>query len=417
MYTAPLNNRAFLYFAGRMLFSDLIGLEALSEKLVQMVDNNRLSHALLFLGKEGSGALPMAMALAHYVVSKPAAAPPMPDIFGGLSTPAPAVTAQNIQQIAAYQRAAQLSHPDVHYTFPTYKPDGKASDYKPISDDFLPQWRSFVASQPYGNAYDWLQHIKAENKQGNITAEECRELVHRLALKPFESEYKVLLLWMPEYLGNEGNILLKLIEEPPPNTLFILVAQEEDKVLSTILSRCQTIRVPYPSDEALAAALTLKHAVPAAQAAAVAGMAAGNMREAMLLLKRSEDPLMPVIRNWLNAMIRNDDGTELYRWVEEQAKMGKENIKQLLMTLVDLIQQTLKVQVAGEQAVLLPDDEKQFCVRLAKRLPTACAAPMVAELEQAVYYIERNANARMLLHALSIKIKYLLANSVLLSVY
>lgn len=400
-----------------MLFRDLTGLEPLAAKLIDMVDQNRLSHALLLLGKEGSGALPLALALAHYVVSKPPATAPVPDIFGGFTPLAGGYTADTIENLPAYQRASSLSHPDVHYTFPTYKPEGKPADYKPVSDHFLPQWRTFVAEQPYGNAYDWLQHIRAENKQGNITAEECRELVHKLSLKPYESEYRVLMLWMPEYLGEQGNILLKLIEEPPPNTLFILVAQQEDRVLSTIVSRCQTIRVAYPPDEAVARHLLNKFELSEAQARSVAAMAAGNMREALQLVQRPGDLMLPVLRNWMNALLRNDDGTELFRWVEEQGKSGKENIKQLLMLMVEMIQHTLKIQVSGEDRVLLPDEEKQFCTRLARILPATCAAPMVQELEQGVYYIERNANARMLLHALSIKVKYLLSQQVLLTVY
>ncbi len=134
-----------------------------------------------------------------------------------------------------------LVHPDIHFSYPVVT---KKAGSPPISTDYITEWREFIKSYPYGNVYDWLQFIGAENKQGNITAHECNDIIRKLNLKSFESEYKILVMWMPEYLGNEGNKLLKLIEEPPPNTLFILVAENESLILPTILSRCQVVRIP-----------------------------------------------------------------------------------------------------------------------------------------------------------------------------
>ena len=138
-------------------------------------------------------------------------------------------------------KANQLVHPDIHFSYPVIT---KKAGEKPISTDFITEWREFVATNPYGNVYDWLQFIGAENKQGNITADECNDIIRKLSLKSFESEYKILIMWMPEFLGKEGNKLLKLIEEPPPNTLFILVAENEDLILPTIVSRCQLVKIP-----------------------------------------------------------------------------------------------------------------------------------------------------------------------------
>lgn len=222
-----------------MQFKDIIGQEAVKQHLAEMVQQNRLSHALLFLGKEGSGALPLALAFAQLVVCQPAASAPVADLFGGF-TPmqsGPAYIApEEISTQASFGRAEQLIHPDLHFSYPVIP--RKAGD-KPISTDYISEWREFIQQYPYGNVYDWLQFIGAENKQGNITAHECNDIIHKLSLKSFESEYKVLVLWMPEYLGKEGNKLLKLIEEPPPNTLFILVAENDEQILPTILSRCQ----------------------------------------------------------------------------------------------------------------------------------------------------------------------------------
>ena len=138
-------------------------------------------------------------------------------------------------------KAQQFVHPDIHFSYPVVT---KKSGTPPLAQIISREWREFIKSYPYGNVYDWLQFIGAENKQGNITANECNDIIHKLNLKSFESEYKILIMWMPEYLGNEGNKLLKLIEEPPPNTLFILVTENESLVLQTILSRCQLIKIP-----------------------------------------------------------------------------------------------------------------------------------------------------------------------------
>jgi DNA polymerase-3 subunit delta' len=134
----------------------------------------------------------------------------------------------------------------------------KKSGDKPISTDYISNWREFVSLHPYGNVYDWLQFIGAENKQGNITSEECNDITRKLSLKSFESEYKILIIWMPEYLTKNGNKLLKLIEEPPPQTLFILVAEDEALILPTILSRTQLVKVPLLADSEIEAALELR---------------------------------------------------------------------------------------------------------------------------------------------------------------
>src|SRR4249919_56754 len=210
-----------------------------------MIQHNRLSHALLFLGKEGSGALPLAVAFAQYIVSLPPAANKQSaDLFGTPSNESSFIQPDKINSQPSWQRANELIHPDLHFSYPVIP--RKPGD-KPISTDYITEWREFFKTNPYGNVYDWLQFIGAENKQGNITALECNDIIRKLYLKTFESEYKVLVMWMPEYLGNEGNKLLKLIEEPPPNTLFILAAENESQILPTILSRVQIIRLPRPS--------------------------------------------------------------------------------------------------------------------------------------------------------------------------
>src|SRR6185436_16540937 len=234
-----------------MLFSRVIDQQHVKQHLLDMVQQNRLSHALLFLGPEGCGALSMALAFAQYVSLLPPSAKQAPAEISLFGEPAnvPALVFPKtpdeadifMQKQPAFSKANNYIHPDIHYSYPVIP---KKSGDKPVSTDYAEDWREFIQQYAYGNVYDWLQFIGAENKQGNITAEECNDIIHKLNLKSFESQYKTLILWMPEYLGNEGNKLLKLIEEPPPNTLFILVAENESLILPTIVSRCQLIKIP-----------------------------------------------------------------------------------------------------------------------------------------------------------------------------
>lgn len=222
-----------------MQFSEVIGQRDVKQHLIAMISQNRLSHALLFSGREGSGALLLALAFAQYIMCekvKSRLSPPAASLFGADEPASNEPLPDACGVCNACKKAAAHVHPDIHYSYPVIP---KKPGDKPVSTDFIVEWREFITTFPHGNVFDWLQFIGAENKQGNITAQECNEILHKLSLKSFESEYKILVLWMPEYLGNEGNKLLKLIEEPPANTLFILVAENESLILPTIISRTQ----------------------------------------------------------------------------------------------------------------------------------------------------------------------------------
>ena len=270
-----------------MQFQSITGQKETKEQLVQMVQHNRLSHALLFLGKEGTGALQLALAFAQYIVCKPK--PPETDLF---AAPEPESQKSKVKIndscgiCPACKKANELIHPDIHFSYPVIT---KKPGEKPISTDFIKEWREFIVTNPYGNVYDWLQFIGAENKQGNITAHECNDIIRKLNLKSFESEYKILIMWLPEFLGKEGNKLLKLIEEPPPNTLFILIAENEDLILPTILSRTQLVKIPLLTNMEVEVALELNAGVKIEKAQQIAALAEGNYREALQLLQHADD--------------------------------------------------------------------------------------------------------------------------------
>lgn len=385
-----------------------------------MVQHNRLSHALLFLGKEGSGALSLALAFAQYVVcekvqgrNKPAAAGP--SLFGDAPEPEPASLtplADACGTCAACIKAKQLIHPDVHFAYPVIP---KKSGDKPTSTDYITDWRDFVKTQPYGNAFDWLQKIGAENKQGNITAEECNDIIRKLSLKSFESEYKILVLWMPEYLGKEGNKLLKLIEEPPPNTLFVLVAENEEQILATILSRCQLVKIPLLENADIEKGLVQRTGAPADTARQVAGIAEGNFREALHLIQHADADWQSLLRDWLNATLKGGPAAQV-KWIDEVSKMGREKQKQFFRYFNHLLEQSIRIRVMGPDKAFLPEQEKDFAQRLNKIASVSQQQVLIEELDKAAYYVERNANAKMLLHALTIKLYHIIQDKALLLV-
>ncbi len=390
-----------------MQLKDVIGQAQIKEKLVELVQHNRLSHALLFLGKEGVGALPLAVAFAQYLVCEKAGGRKEMDAGASLfgeALPEAIELSDACGVCPACVKSAQYMHPDIHFSFPviTSKPG-----QKPVSADFITEWRHFLAYSPYSNVYDWLQSIGAENKQGNITAEECNRIIHDLSLKSFESGYKILILWMPEYLSKEGNKLLKLIEEPPANTLFILVAENEERILPTILSRCQLIKIPSIEDAQIAKALESKHQLTPANAHRVAAMSEGNYREALLLAQNgAASEWEATLREWLNALLAGGPLAQV-KWVEEISKIGREKQKQFLQYFNHLLAESLRLSLLGnvENAGI---GEKDFAQRINKFTNAEQQNAIVNELDKAAYYIERNANPKMLFHALSIQLIHII---------
>ncbi|MFL9481650.1 ATP-binding protein [Chitinophagaceae bacterium LWZ2-11] len=398
-----------------MQFKDVIGQEDVKQHLVEIVEQNRLSHALLFLGKEGCGALPLAMAFAQYLVCQSTNSEPVIDLFGSSAPTEQAQTfihPNDIASVPAFQRAEQLIHPDIHFAYPVISK--KAGD-KPKSVDYIQEWRDFIKQFPYGNVYDWLQFIGADNKQGNITAEECNDIMRKLNLKSFESEYKILILWMPEYLGKEGNKLLKLIEEPPPNTLFILVAENDEQILPTILSRCQLVKIPLPEKIDIEQALIARTNATPESARQIASICEGNYREALHLLQHSEEDWQGLLREWLNAALKGGPVAQV-KFTEEVNKLGREKQKQFLRYFTHLLEQSIRLRIVGTNTAnagfVMADNEKDFAQRLNKIASVSQQQAIIEQLDKAAYYIERNANGKMLFQALSIKLFHIIQNKV-----
>ncbi|HAN64832.1 MAG TPA: hypothetical protein DCQ34_00340, partial [Chitinophagaceae bacterium] len=374
----------------------------------------RLGHALLFLGKEGNGALALAIAFAQYLVCEKvqgiSSIPPAALLF---DAPEP-VTADvepmfdSCGECPACQKAAKWIHPDIHFTYPTIT---KKPNEKPIAADYATEWRNFLKTDIYGNSFDWLQTIGAENQQGNITSRECHEIIRKMSLKSFEAPFKILIMWMPEYLDKEGNILLKLIEEPPANSLFILVSEQESKLLPTILSRLQLIKVPRLKPIDIEASLELKEGCPPTEAASIAAIADGNYREALHMLKHADDDWEPWIKSWLNDIFRNAREAQM-KWVDEVQKLGRERQKLLLKQFLQLIEMAIRVKISGTAGPANAENELkvELAGKLEKKFDAGQLEAIARELSDASYYIERNANAKMLFTALTIKLYYIITN-------
>jgi DNA polymerase III subunit delta' len=408
-----------------MLFRDVIGQESVKHNLIEMVRQNRLSHALLFLGKEGSGALPLGMAFAQYIAQLPASlsAPASEEtsLFGAsvdIKLPSTPDEADSwMEKQPSFTKGQNLVHPDIHYSYPVVT---KKAGSPPLSSDYGTEWREFIQQYPYGTIYDWLQFIGAENKQGNITAHECNDIIRKLNLKSFESGYKILLMWMPEYLGKEGNKLLKLIEEPPADTLFILVAETETGILSTILSRCQLVRIPALESVAIERELVRTSNCSPEQARLLANSSEGNYREALHLLQHADEDFHGLLKEWLNATLKNQAMPQV-KAIEEIARLGREKQKQFLKHFIHLIEQAVRMEAthsAGNERWLpsLSAAELDFTTRLNKAMRMEQKEAVSEELNKASYYIERNANAKILFHALTIKIYHIVKNNVVISV-
>lgn len=405
-----------------MQFKDVIGQQAVKEQLVNMVQQNRLSHALLFLGKEGSGPLSLALAFAQYMVCTSAKNNTLQkqNLFEtNFSEPTPEKLYQldSCGDCAACKKANQLIHPDIHFSFPVIT---KKSSEVSTSSDYIKEWREFITVNPYGNSYDWLQFIHAENKQGNITAKECEEISHIINLKSFESQYKILIMWMPEFLGKEGNKLLKLIEEPPPDTLFIFVAENENDILPTILSRTQLIKIPLLSDEEIEYALITKKNIDETSAKQIACIVEGNYREALQMLQHADEDWQGIVRDWLNSILKGGPSAQI-KWIDETSKLGREKLKQFLRYFIHLLQQAIRLRVQtnynyhkNKLTTNISEKDKDFAVRLNKICTLQAQEAIINELDKATYYIERNAHAKLLFHALSIRLNHIIKDNSLI---
>ncbi len=373
-----------------MLFSNVVGQQPAKQGLLKMWHNNVLPHAILITGAEGTGGLSMALALAQYIFCENRG------------------ETDSCGKCAGCGKAIKLEHADLHMSFPSIPPSKSGS--KAMSRHYIQEFREFIQQSPYGTTYDWLQHINAENKQGNITAEECREIIDVLNLKSYEGGRKVLIMWRPEYLGKEGNILLKLIEEPPADTVLIFVAENQEDILQTIRSRTQEIRLAPIGPAEIAEALSTRSLADPKTASQIAHIAMGSYTEALRLVRQTDNDLFPEVRQLFNSLFTNN-GVGISKFADEWSKSGREQQKNFLHYIIQLLEQAIRVRYRPEAPVSLPEAEAQFVKKLAAaNISFEGFGEMVKEISETIFYIERNAHSKTQLHALGIRLRHIIHN-------
>ncbi|MEZ4842669.1 MAG: hypothetical protein R3A43_00300 [Bacteroidia bacterium] len=364
-----------------MRFADIIGKEDIKKVLTGRVASGKMPHAQLFSGVEGSGSLPLAMATIQMLLCQN---PTENDSCAVCS---------------ACIKTGKLIHPDVHFSFPVIP---KKSGDKPVSNDHIEQWRKSFVANPHLSYNDWMEDINAENKQGNITKEECRSIIQKLSLKAFESSKKVLLMWLPEHLGKEGNALLKLIEEPPAETYFMLVSENIDQILPTILSRTQLQKVlPYTNAEIMD---YLHHNKLTNDLETVAFLAEGNLNAAQKIAAEADNEMTTGFKDWMRLCYRRDV-PGLMTWSDQLGAKGRENIKTFLTYGLKLIREVLAFKTIENYHVRLAEDEKQFVVNFSGVVQFANIEVLYEGLNECIYHIERNANPKLTLFQLSLQVR------------
>lgn len=363
-----------------MQFKDVLGQQQLKSHIVSLVNNNKLPHAINFTGTEGSGNLAMAWATAQYIHCTQK------------------IENDSCGVCAACEKVAMLQHPDLLMSFPVIS-TGKAN----TSSDFYNEFRSFITQFPYGNVTDWLLTL-GENKQGNINVTECREIIRRLLLSSFESDYKVLIMWHPEYLGKEGNILLKLIEEPPANTVMIFVTEDIDKLLPTIQSRTQVFALQRLQNQDIVNALQ-KYENNEEKALRCALMSEGNYHEALRLFTQSDHNYAPLCLQWFYAMWHNK-GIDMMDWIKVFLEENKEAQKNILLYLIQCLRLYMQVVFLQQKETYLPKSELDFILFLKNNnINYIDIIAIYKMLNDTIYKIERNANMKILIHELSLQIQ------------
>jgi len=379
-----------------MLFSDILGQEHIKSHLTKSVDEGRIAHAQLFVGPEGSGTLPMALTYAQYL------------LCGN-------VRGENLGgNESCNLKFNNFSHPDLHFAFPVTTSHKVKS--KPVSNFYLEEWRQLLEQQPYGNLFDWYNLLGVDNKQGQIGVDEAHEIVKSLSLKSYEGGYKVMIIWMAEKMNTAcANKLLKLIEEPPEKTVFILIAEDEEQLINTIRSRCQVLHFPLLPEETIASGLVKNFHVEKSVASKIAHQSNGNYNKACDLIYQDSEDIQ--FEKWFVVWIRSAFKAkgnksaihDLISWSEEIAKTGRETQKKFLRFCLNYFRQALLLNYKANELVYLEPKSENF--KLEKFAPFVHDNNILEiskEIQDAVYHIERNGNSKIILTDLSIKLTRLL---------
>lgn len=372
-----------------MFFKDIIGQEQVKERLRLELHEGRVPHAQLFAGPEGSGALPLAIAYARFLLCTHRGET---DACGTC----PSCVKLN-----------KLAHPDLHFVFPVVKRKGGGDT---VSDDYIREWRELAISTPYFGLNHWLDAMGAENQQAQIFVKESDELTRKLSLKSSEGGYKVVVLWLPEKMKVEcANKLLKLLEEPPALTVFLLVSEEPDRILPTILSRTQRVNVPRLGDSEISTALSRQFGLQPSDAVETARLANGSYLQALEIIHRGDDNLLffelfvSLMRLAYQRKVK-----DMKDWSETVATMGRERQKNFLAYCQRMVRENFISNFHRRELNYMNRDEANFAVRFAPFINERNVIGIADELSEAQAHIEQNVNPRMVFFDFALKMIVLL---------
>ena len=372
-----------------MYFKDIIGQDNAVQMLRSAVAEGRIPHAQLICGPEGTGKLAVAIAYARYLCCSHRNGE---DACG---------------ECPSCKKFDKLVHPDLHFAFPIYKKD---SNKTPHSDDFIDKWRQAALENPYMNLNQWMDHIGTENQQGLIYASQSEEIIRKLTLKSSEGGYKVMIIWMAEKMNTEcSNKLLKMIEEPPAQTVFLLVAENPDLLLPTIQSRVQRLMLRPIEESIISEALIGKYGLAEADARQIAHASAGNWLQAVETIhlgNRTKEYIELFMALMRQAYARNLKG--MRQWAETVAGMGREPQKNFLIYCQRMIRESFICNFHRPEINYMNTDEANFTSRFAPFVNEKNIFGIMEELSEAQRHIEQNVNAKMVFFDLALKMIMLL---------
>lgn len=365
-------------------FKDVVGQEEVKQLLTGSVRSGKVPHALLFTGVSGSGKLPLALAFARYLLCQH----PLPDDSCG--------------NCASCRMVDRLAHPDLHFAFPIIK---KKAGRDSVCDDFLPQWREMLERDPYVGLQQWMRRIDAGNQQPQIYVRESDEIQRKLSLKSSQGGYKVMLVWLPEKMNVDcANKLLKLLEEPPVKTVFLLVSEQPDMLLSTIVSRTQRVNLHPLSDQEIEGFLRIRYSLVEEDARDIAHRSAGSLLKAMENIQLSEENRLcfDLFVNLMRVAYKRDIRS-LKAWSEQVAGMGRERQKNLLEYCQRMVRENFIMNFRHPEMVYMNPDEESFSVRFAPFINERNIFQIMALLEEAQTHIEQNVSARMVFFDMALR--------------
>ncbi len=368
-----------------MLFKEIVGQEEIKKRLIQTVKDNRVSHAQLFLGKNGIGKLALAIAYAQYINCK---AKSESDACGVCPS------------CLKYEK---LAHPDLHFIYPV----AATKEVKTAkSEKFIDKWRALLLEQnQYISINEWYAKIEIENKQGIINKDDCNSIIKTLGYKSYEAEYKVMIIWMAEKLFHAAAPkLLKILEEPPEKTLFILIAENQEQIINTIISRTQIIKIPNINDESLTKALVDQKECKLADAEIAVNLAGGSFKNAVKNIQYSEEEKINFnyFVKWMRLCYENKM-PEIVNFVADISKIGRERQKTFLSYALRAARNSILINFNNPELVKLEAEELKFINKFSPFINSSNIESFVNELNSAVYAIERNANPSILFLDLSLK--------------